>query len=379
MFSFIKLRGSAAQVGKDTDPYQLINVYTTNKSDFGLVQANPPSILANANLKPEIKTSYELGTNLKFFMDRIGIDFTYYYSQTKNQVMQIPQVQSTGYSSAYKNAGLISNRGTELTLSGTAVKSNAFNLDLILNVAINKTMVDQLDPSVKNYIFNSLNNGLQVVAIEGHKLGEIYGTAYQLNADGSKLIGSNGMPVATTNNQVIGCIQPDYTGSFAVDANYKGFYCSALFTFQKGGNIYSYTQAMAAYAGTAACTENRNNMIVNGEYANGTKNTTAVSAQSYWQSGLPQQQFIFDASFLKIKELAIGYNFNRKILALIPTMPIKTLKLSFVADNLAYFIKHTPGTTPDGYAMSSDIFSQAIDFSGLPGARTFGLSLNVGF
>ena len=379
IFSYIKLRGSIAQVGKDTDPYQLTNVYSTGRTDFGLVQATPPSTLANNNLKPEIKTSYEFGTDLKFFMNRIGIDFTYYNNKTKNQILEIPQVQSSGYQYAYKNAGLITNKGMEFTLSGTPVRNKNFRIDLGLNLATNKTFVNRLDPAVKMYIFNSLNNGLQVVAIEGHKLGDIYGTAYKLNPDGSKLIGSDGLPVSTTNNQVIGNIQPKYTGSFSLDANYKGLYCSALLTFQNGGDIYSYTQAIAASAGTAAVTANRNDMVIKGEHADGSQNTTAISAQKYWQSGLPDQRFIYSASFLKLKELAIGYNFSKKLLMRIPNEPIKKLKLSFVADNLAYLIKHTPGTTPDGSAMSANIFSQAIDFSGLPGAQTFGFSLNVGF
>jgi outer membrane receptor protein involved in Fe transport len=379
IFSFIKLRGSIAQVGKDTDPYQLANVYTTGKTDFGLVQATPPSTLANNNLKPEIKTSYEFGTDLKFFMNRVGIDFTYYNNKTKNQVLEIPQVQSTGYQFAYKNAGLITNHGMEFTVTGVPVRSKNFNLNLSLNLATNKTLVNRLDPAVKMYIFGTLNNGLQVIAKEGHKLGDIYGTAYELNADGSKLIGSDGLPVSTSNNEVIGNIQPNYTGSFSIDANYKGLYCSALFTFQNGGDIYSYTQAIAAGAGTAAVTANRSDMVVKGEHADGSQNTIAISAQKYWQSNLPDQRFIYSASFLKLKELAIGYNFSKKILKLVPNDAIKNLKLSFVADNLAYLIKHTPGTTPDGSAMSADIFSQAIDFSGLPGAQTFGFSLNVGF
>ena len=379
IFSFAKVRASVAQVGKDTDPYQLVNAYSTNKTDFGLVQANPPSILANANLKPEIKTSYEVGANVKFFNNRIGIDFAYYESKTKNQVLQIPQVQSSGYAYKYGNAGLISNKGCEVILTGTAVKTKDFNLDLTLNVASNKTMVDELDPLVKTYVFSSLNNGLEVVAIEGHKLGEIYGQGYQLNADGSKLIGSNGLPITTTNKEVLGCIQPDYTGSFSMDAGYKGFYCSALFTFQKGGDVYSFTESIAAYAGTAKCTQDRSALVVPGELADGTKNAISVTAQNYWKNGVSQQQFIYDATFLKLKELAIGYNFSKKLLSMIPTRPINTLRLAFVGNNLVYFIKHTPGTTPDGVAMSSNIFSQAIDFSGLPGTRSFGLSLNVGF
>jgi len=187
------------------------------------------------------------------------------------------------------------------------------------------------------------------------------------------------LPVTTTNNEVLGCIQPDYTGSFTVDAGYKGFYCSALFTFQKGGDVYSFTESIAAYAGTAKCTQDRSTLVVSGELANGTQNTTSVTAQNYWQNGVSQQQFIYDASFLKLKELAIGYNFSKKLLSMIPTRPINTLRLAFVGNNLAYFIKHTLGTTPDGAAMSSNIFSQAIDFSSLPGSKSFGLSLNVGF
>lgn len=379
VFSYIKLRGSVAQVGKDTDPYQLANVYSTGRTDFGLVQATPPSTLANNNLKPEIKTSYSFGTDLKFFMNRLGIDFTYYNNKTKNQILEIPQVQSSGYQFAYKNAGLITNHGMEFTVSGTPVRTKNFNLDLGLNLSTNRTLVNRLDPAVKMYIFGTLNNGLQVVAIEGHKLGDIYGTAYELNSDGSKLIGSDGLPVSTSNNEVIGNIQPNYKGSFSVNANYKGLYCSALFTFQNGGDIYSYTQAIAASAGTAAVTGNRKDMVIKGEHADGSQNTTAISAQKYWQSNLPDQRFIYSASFLKLKELAIGYNFSKKLLQRIPYQPIKNLKLSFVTDNLAYLIKHTPGTTPDGSAMSANIFSQAIDFSGLPGAQTFGFSLNVGF
>lgn len=379
VISYGKIRASLAQVGKDTDPYQLQQTYSTEKGGFGYLYAYEPTTLQNINLKPEISTSYEVGTEWKFFKNRIGLDFSYYNTVTKNQVLPIPLTYSSGYTYKTVNVGKISNKGIELMLTGTPVKTKDFTLDLTLNFAKNKTMVDELDPLVKIHTFGTINNGLSVVAIEGHKLGEIYGDGYKRDSKGNMIIGSDGLPEKTDNQEVLGCIQPDFTGSFALNADYKGLFMNALFAFQKGGDVYSYTEAVAASAGTAKITENRAGMVVKGVLEDGTSNTQVITAQNFWTNGTRAEQFIYDASYIKLKEVAIGYSLSKKLLRSLTHNMVDNFKISLVGSNLLYLVKHTPGTTPDGSAMASNIFSQAIDFSPLPNTRTYGFTVNVGF
>jgi TonB-linked SusC/RagA family outer membrane protein len=379
VITYGKVRASFAQVGKDTDPYQLKSAYSTSTGGFNYLYAYESTTLANENLKPEIATSYEIGTEWKFLKNRLGLDFTYYNTVTKNQVLDIPYTYSAGYTSQTANVGKISNKGIELTLSGTPIKTKNFSLDLTLNLAKNKTMVDELASSVSMYEFGSLNNGLKVVAIEGHKLGEIYDYGYKKDSKGNLIIGSDGLPERTDSQEVLGCIQPDFTGSFALGATYKGFSLSALFAFQKGGDVYSYTEAAAAYAGTAACTEDRNSRVISGVTESGTANTVSVTAQNYWQNGVTAEQFIYDASYIKLKEVSLGYSVPKTFLRTATHNIVDNLRISLVGSNLLYLLKHTPGTTPDGSAMSSNIFSQAVDFSPVPNTRTYGFTVNVGF
>lgn len=381
IITYGKVRASWAQVGKDTDPYQLQQSYSTSIGGFGYLYAYEPTTLSNINLKPEIATSYELGTEWKFFKNRVGFDFTYYNTVTKNQVLPIPLAYSTGYTLKIANVGEISNKGIELMITGTPIKTKSFSLDLTANFAKNTTMVDELDPIVKIYPLGetSLNNGLEVVAIEGDKFGEIYDYGYRKDAKGNIIIASNGLPEKTSSQEVLGCIQPDFTGSFSINADYKGFYLGALFAFQKGGDVYSYTEAAAATAGTAACTADRSSRVVSGVLENGSVNTTSVTAQNYWQNGVTSEQFIYDASYIKLKELSLGYNVSKKILRSFTHSIIDNMRVSLVGSNLFYLLKHTPGTTPDGSAMSNNVFSQAIDFSPVPNTRTYGFTVNVGF
>jgi TonB-linked SusC/RagA family outer membrane protein len=379
IITYGKVRASFAQVGKDTDPYQLQQSYSTSVGGFSLLYASEPTTLSNVNLKPEIATSYEFGTEWKFFGNRVGFDLTYYNTITKNQVLDIPYIYSAGYTSQTANVGKISNKGLELTLSGTAVKTKNLSIDLIANFAKNTTRVDELDSSVDMYEFGSLNNGLKIVAIEGDKLGEIYDYGYKKDTNGNKIIGSDGLPEQSDSQGVLGCIQPDFTGSFALNANYKGIYLSALFAFQKGGDVYSYTEASASWAGVAKCTEDRADKVISGVLESGSVNTQSVTAQNFWQNGITAEQFIYDASYLKLKEISLGYNFPKKLLKSLTHSVLDNFKVALFGSNLLYLVKHTPGTTPDGSAMSSNIFSQAIDFSPVPNTSTYGLTVNIGF
>lgn len=380
LINYGKLRFSIAQVGKDTEPYKLVNTYSTTTDDaHGYLYTTEPTTLANINLKPEISTSWEVGTEWRLFNNRLGLDFTYYDMITKNQILSIPMIYSAGYSYQTVNVGKISNKGIELAMNGTILKSKDFNLDLSLNFAHNYTKVQELDPLIDKYTLGSLNNGVSVVAIQGDKLGEIWAKGYKKDSNGNKIIGSDGLPEQTDSEEVLGSIQPDFTGSFGLNAGYKGFALSALFSFQKGGDIYSFTEDQAAYYGNAKCTADRSDRIIKGVTEAGVKNTVSIKAENYWQNGTNPQSFIYDASFIKLKELALSYTLSKSMLASLTNNIFTNIKLSMFGSNLLYLVKHTPGTTPDGSAFSSNMFSQAIDFSPVPNTRNFGFSINVGF
>ena len=386
--TFAKLRLSAAQVGKDTSPYQLYNTYSYN-FDNGILTPTRDNVKMNDQLKPEIATSYEAGLDMKFFDNRLGFDFTYYYMKTKNQIMKVPAAAPWS-GGQYVNAGLISNQGVEVMIYSTIVDKKDFTFDLTLNMAHNVTTVKELaaDQGVRYMYFGGnerWNFPIQVGAREGEKLGEIYANElYQRDENGNIIIGANGIPMKITDEaervaNPIGNIQPKLTMSVTPTFTYKGITLSAMFDMKFGGDIFSYSEMMATQNGLAKRTENRgedNNymMVFPGVTEDGQVNTHEIPANLYY-AALTPEDYLYDASFIKLKELSIGYSFPSKLLQ---KTPLTSLNVSFVARNLCYLMKHTPGTSPEG-GFDTSMFSQAIDYAALPYSRTFGLSVSLGF
>lgn len=286
------------------------------------------------------------------------------------------------------NAGLISNQGVELMLYSTIVDTKDFTFDLNVNMAHNVSTVKELAPeSNVNYMFfnGDGNFPVKVGARAGEKLGEIYATTlYKRNDNGDIIIGADGMPMTVTDEaeyvaNPIGNIQPDLTMSVSPTFTYKGVTLSAMFDMKFGGDIFSYSEMMATGRGLAKRTENRGEadnymMVFPGVTENGQPNTTKITASQYY-GALLAEDFLYDASFIKLKELSLGYSFPSKMLK---KTPLTSLNVSFVARNLCYLLKHTPGTSPEG-GYDTTMFSQAIDYAALPYTRTFGLSVSLGF
>lgn len=384
--TFAKLRLSAAQVGKDTDPYQLYNTYGY-KFENGVLVPSKENVKMNDQLKPEIATSYEAGLDMKFLNNRLGFDFTYYYSKTKNQIMKVPAAAPWS-GGQWVNAGLIANQGVELMIYSKIVQSKDFTFDLNLNLAHNVSTVKELAPEANvNYMFfnGDANFPVSVGARSGEKLGEIYANKlYQRDANGNIIVGADGLPMTITDEtervaHPIGNIQPKLTMSVTPSFTYKGFTLSAMFDMKFGGDILSYSEMVATSNGLAKRTMDRgeaNNymLVFPGVTENGQPNTTKVTASQYY-GALLAEDFLYDASFIKLKELSIGYNFPQSMLK---KTPLNSFNISFVARNLCYLLKHTPGTSPEG-GYDTSMFSQAIDYAALPFTRTFGLSVSLGF
>jgi hypothetical protein len=173
----------------------------------------------------------------------------------------------------------------------------------------------------------------------------------------------------TESEVFLGSVQPDFTGSFGLNFAWKQISANALFSFKKGGRLFSLTEYAAAHAGTAARTGERTNFTFNG---------TAMDAQAFWTNA-PAEEFMYDASFLKVGELSLGYNFSRKFLDNATAGIVKSAKLSIYGSNLFYLISHTPGTTPDGSSTDTSIFASAFDMCPYPTTRNFGASVTIGF
>ena len=381
--TFGKVRISAAQVGKDTDPYRLYNYLTWTQGTNGPV-STAPTIKANPDLKPEISSAYEAGLDMKFLNNRLGFDFTYYYNMTKNQIMAVPMSGEFAYK--YINAGKILNQGVEFMLYTTPVRTKDFEFNLDVNLAHNVSTVKELTADAKYVSLNSKGENMlvDVGAAEGEKLGNIYANKFYVRDDNGNIVVRNGMPLITSqtdsNRKCIGSIQPDLLMSVSPSFTYKGFYLSVLFDMKFGGEIVSVAESIATQFGMAKRTEYRpeEGILIPGVNEDGTPNTTRIDAETYYKSiggdNAPAEEFVYDASYIKLKELAFGYNFPSKWIS---KLHLSSLRLSFVGRNLGYLLKHTPGTSPEGgYDIS--MFSQAIDFTSVPYSRTLGFSINIG-
>lgn len=398
--TFGKLRLSFAQVGKDPDPY---NLYNTRQFEFsnGIRVPIVQTIKMNSNLKPEIKTSYEVGLDMKFFDNRLGFDFTYYDTNTKNQAMLVDA--SAPWSQQWVNAGRITNRGVELMLYGRIVDTNDFDFDITANLAHNRSTVDELADGVNHIYFNGDSNmPVKVGAVPGGKLGDIYANRLmKRDGKGNIIVDANGLPQPETGDgnleqylldHPIGNIQPDLMMSITPSFRWKWLTLSAMFDFKFGGDIVSVSEGMATMVGTSERTAYRGEykelngikdyyMVVPGVKADGTPNDIPVSAQTYYstiglylsQQGYPEM-FVHDASYIKLKELSVGFNFPYQWLK---KTPINNARISFVARNLCFLMKHTPGNPEGGYDTS--MFSQALDFLAVPYARTYGFTVNLEF
>lgn len=383
--TFAKARLSAAKVGKDAAPYTIYNRW---EGGYLLGQANKPtlsSIKANADLRPETTWSYEAGLDMKFFQNRLGFDFTYYYSRTKDQIMTIPA--SSPWTAEWINSGLITNQGIELMIYATPIKTRDFQFDLNVNMAHNVSKVKELNENKKHIYFDGDSfMPVYVGAVEGGKLGDIYAKRMYLRDDNGQIITRDGQPLFTTDENYslahpIGNIQPDLLMSVTPSFTYKGFTLSALFDMKFGGDIVSVSEAVATSQGISKRTENRGDIVVAGiDETTKTVNAKTINAEAFYQSIGGRQyaaaeEFVYDASFIRLKEISFGYTFPTKMLR---KTPLTALKISFVGRNLAYLLKHTPGTSPEG-GYDTSMFSQALDFSSLPYSRTYGFSINVSF
>ena len=389
VLNFGKLRLGWAQVGNDTDPYRILDTYAFYTSYAGDHAYLLPTSLNNPELKPEQTNSVEAGLELQFLDNRLGIDVTAYYGETKNQILPLSLSGTTGYTSQIINAGLISNRGVELTLRAVPVKTSDFDWTITGTASANKNRVEELLDGVDYY---RLVNGpfkVEVGAYVNEKYGVIMGTDYLYDDNGNKIITSGGTYAATSGNVPLGSVYPDVLAGLLNSFRYKNFDASILFDGQFGGKFFATSYMWGMYSGmleeTAGLNELGNpkrddvddggGVLLPGVTSAGQPNTTRIYAEDWGAAHYsgPAAQSVLKSDFIKLREVTIGYN-----IPLDANFPIKDLRVSAYGRNLALWGPDTKHFDPEMATTSSGNI-QGIEGGALPSIATFGLNVGLKF
>lgn len=386
--TFGKFRASIAQAGNDADPFLTKSGYSISSQDFnGLRMASFSNKIPLQDLKNELTESWEVGGDLRFFKNRVGVDFTYYNASTKNQIVPIPLSQASGYVNRVINAGEIQNKGFELMLNfGVFRNTNGFNWDATINLSHNKSHVISLSDDVESLTLLSQSYA-NIEARPGEPYGNIVGWAYLKNDKGEKILNEQGKPQKTATTQVLGNVQPDFLGGFYNKFSFKGISLGGLIDFRKGGQIFSHTRYRQMANGTGKFTEHREEeMFYDGviENPDGTfrSNDVSVGFLNYHASrawGNYGEEFVIDADYVALREATLEYAFNDKQLA---KTPFSTLKLSLVGRNLLYLYRDpmfkAMGVAPET-AFNNSTAAQGLESMTFPTTRSLGLNISLSF
>ena len=411
---FLKLRGGWSEVGNDADPYQLSTVYNYQTAYNGNPIQTSSLTKLNANLKPETTRSAEFGLESSFWKNRLHLDVAYYNTNSLDQILQVNTTAASGYTSQLINAGKINNHGVEIQLDGTPVQTRDFKWNVAVNYSSNKSKVKILDYAgqIQNYTIGSSGDGVSVLASVGQAYGMLYGTAYLRDASGNIIVGANGLPKADSQNKILGHYTPDWLGGITNTFSYKHLDLSFLINANVGGKIYSGTNATGNYTGVLAQTltgrdtehgglsyyypNNNtsgtktllngsavpngeavydNGIIFKGVYADGTPNTTVISAEDYYHTlDNISEAYIYSATYVKLREVKLTYNFSKK---LIKKLGFEAASITATGRNLFFIYKAAPNIDPETAYNTGN--AQGLESLSLPTTRTYSFNVNLKF
>lgn len=410
VLSFGKIRASLAQVGADVSPYNIFSTWSSGTSYGSLPTQTLPNTINNPNLKAAISSDYEFGIDLRFLEGRVRTDLTYYQSIKEDEILSLTVPGSSGFSTAIVNAGKFTTKGWELQLAGTPVQRRDFSVDMTLNWATSYSEVNKLAEGLTARQLEGASFGLALFAREGEEWGKLVTTGsfggYLYHENGQKIVGTNGQ-FTRQSNKDLGGILPDWTGGFRTDVRYQNFSLGAFIEFQKGGQFYSISKMFGAYSGMTTETVG-NNVIgnpqrdpvlnaagqvvttvllsnaapnsggvhVSGVNAQGQPVEYLTNAVTYWGNMyLNKEAWLYDASFIKLKEIKLTYNVPG---AMLNRTPLKRASVSLDMYNVLLLYASTSGVDPSIIQNGTAGFS-FWEGGGLPGTRSIGFNINVGF
>ena len=400
--SFAKVRASAAQVGNDLEPYQLYSAYRIEKDPLGGTMANIDNVLYNDKVRSELIKSYELGLEMRFFDSRFGVDFAWYRTNATNQLIRLGMDPASGYDAKMINAGNIQNEGIEFMVTADIIRSEGLKWNAQLNLSHNENRIIKLydgggiESPVTEYNLGTYDN-LKILAREGGKYGEIWGSSYKRVEDktsdlyGKIITDENGLPIAGDEKK-LGDQQPDLLAGLTNSFSFAGFDLSFLIDARFGGKMFSGTNHALQAGGAAAATVvngARDKFVVDGAVESEvagktvyTKNTIEVTPQDYWGAivgrsgnlGINEAN-IYDATSVRLRNIALSYTLPKSLLK---NTPITKAKLGISCNNVWMIKSYMNGIDPESvFATGSN--ATGYEFASSPTTRSFLFNITLGF
>ena len=415
ILDFGKLRLAYGKTGNDADPYRTSARYIqgTSRAYYGADVAKFPmggvnafqasSTVGSSDLKPEMTTEYEIGLNLAFLNNRINIDFAYYNRETKDQIFTLPVDPASGYAYMVTNFGNVRNRGIELLVNTTPIRTKDFRWDLGFNFSKNQNKVLSMPASVEGgkteiYSFSAGNDAVSFYAEEGNPMGEFYTYMPQYTADGKLIVGEDGQPVLTTELMDTGKnMNPDWIGGITTAFTYKGISLSAALDIRKGGYMFSRSKNLMQFTGNGAVTtynQRRPFVIPNSVVSDGNggyvENTTPIMLgggdyevgdyQDYYNNygwGQGGEAYLLDKSFVKLRNITLAYQLPK---SLVSKLYLSDITLSLFCNNVfTWTHKSNTYIDPEGSTRGNDLEGQFGELYVNPACRTFGFNVGVKF
>lgn len=422
--NYLKIRGGWSQVGADANPYQLATVFTSETAFNGNPLQSSSTIGMNPNLKPEKTSSIEAGFEAAFWDNRLYLDFTYYKTDSRNQILKLATTAASGYMSQVRNAGHIRNRGYEIQLGAVPIQtSKGFRWNLDLNYGANSSKVVKLDDEGLITSYQLYSSGIQILASVGEAYGTLFGTSYVRDANGNVVVDANGLPKISTTNKTLGKFTPDWTGGISNTFSYRSLSLSFLIDASVGGSIFSNTNKTGKYTGvlantlsgrdaehgglwyyTAAMGNNvrlpespsysvssdglyyaqvngqstrvyQDGIMVEGVTESGSKNEEVVSAEKYYHRIYSiAEANVYDASYVKLREVALSYRLPR---LWTQKLHLQEASVTLTGRNLWTIYKSVPNIDPESALTTGN--AQGVEAYSLPTTRSFGVNLSVKF
>jgi len=422
--NYLKIRGGWSQVGADANPYQLATVFTSETAFNGNPLQSSSTIGMNSNLKPENTSSIEAGFEAAFWDNRLYLDFTYYKTDSRNQILKLATTAASGYTSQVRNAGHIRNRGYEIQLGAVPIQtSKGFRWNLDLNYGANSSKVVKLDDEGLITSYQLYSSGIQILASVGEAYGTLFGTSYVRDANGNVVVDANGLPKISTTNKTLGKFTPDWTGGISNTFSYRSLSLSFLIDASVGGSIFSNTNKTGKYTGVLANTLSgrdaehgglwyytdamgnnvrlsespsysvssdglyyaqvngqstrvyQDGIMVEGVTESGSKNEEVVSAEKYYHRIYSiAEANVYDASYVKLREVALSYRLPR---LWTQKLHLQEASVTLTGRNLWTIYKSVPNIDPESALTTGN--AQGVEAYSLPTTRSFGVNLSVKF
>lgn len=419
ILTFGKARLAYGKTGNDADVYQVIpnfiqgtarGYYGTDIAKFPIQGVNAyqaSSTLGSSDLKPEMTTEFEAGLNLSFFDNRINVDFSYYNRETKDQIFSLPVDPATGYSYIVTNFGKVRNRGIELLVNTTPIRTKDFRWDLGFNFSKNSNKVVSMPSSLEGgkttiYSFSAGNDAVYMYAEEGKPMGEFYTYLPQYTEDGKIIVDENGQPILTSSVEDTGKnINPDWIGGVTTALTYKGFTLSAALDVRKGGYMFSRSKNLMQFTGNGSHTtyNDRNPFIIPNSIKRTTitddygefvryeysENTTPItmsdgSYQDWYNNygyNFGGEAYLLNKSFVKLRNITLAYQFPK---SLSRKLYLSDITLSLFCNNVfTWTHKSNTFIDPEGSTRGNDLEGQFGELYVNPSCRTFGFNIGVKF